>query len=612
MKGSWVRCRDRGLSVLLLLTSGFLTSSVSGQEGQSSAEAFDVAGGTWNSGLSGPIDRRSLETPWATLDNLIGSVHEGDLDRAAWSLDLSGLPDEEQAERGPELARKLVEVMDREVWVDWNRLSDRPDGRVDRPSLKQQASGSSASGPHRSILLGAVSLEGRDRDIRLRRIAPEQGAPVWVISPRTVGYVEPLHRVYGPSRFERWLPEPLTEHDFLGIEVWQWLGLFVFLGLGVAIGFGLELLIERILMTSLPDRFKPYAGTVRIPLTIAVGLLIFQQLTSHFLRLGGPVLGVLEPILLVVVSLAIVWTIHRLVSTIAERFRNRLADEPGHSAMITQISVAKQIVSALVLVIGICLTLSQFQWFQWMGLTLLGSAGIAGLVLGVAAQRTLSNLIAGIQLALTKPVVVGDAVVFEGQWGYVEEIAMTYLVIRTWDLRRFVVPLNYLIDRPIENWSKYSEALIKPVYVKVDYRTDVGAVRKHFDEILRDNPLWDEQTEPKLQVVDTGETTMTLRALCSARDSSEAWDLHCQVREALLDYLAERADGRDLPRRRLELEPSEALYELASSSSESPDGATSNRSGGDRKDENDRKSSKGGSNRNQSGPKRRKASQGSE
>jgi small-conductance mechanosensitive channel len=184
------------------------------------------------------------------------------------------------------------------------------------------------------------------------------------------------------------------------------------------------------------------------------------------------------------------------------------------------------------------------------GAGLLASAGVAGLVAGVAARPTATNVVAGLQIALSQPIRVDDVVVVEDEWGRVEEIALTYVVIRVWDLRRLVLPISYFITNPFENWTRATADILGWVYLQVDYSAPVDDIRRHLYEVLCSSPNWDGNVW-NLQVTDAGPSTIQLRALMSARDSSTSWDLQCEVREKLVAYLQERHPGA-LPRLRTE------------------------------------------------------------
>jgi small-conductance mechanosensitive channel len=221
---------------------------------------------------------------------------------------------------------------------------------------------------------------------------------------------------------------------------------------------------------------------------------------------------------------------------------------------LTMISVARKVIAFVVIVLGIGAVVSQFPSLQNLGLSLFASAGIATVILGIAAQATLGNIIAGLQIAFTKPVRIGDWVLFEGEYGTVEDIRFTYLVINTWDKRRVVVPLRYFITHPFENWTMYDAHLLKPIVLHADYKIDVNLVRNKFAELLRAADAYDEALPPKVQVVDSSKEAIVIRALCSAKNAPVAWDLHCQLREDMVAYIAELEAGQYLAKERVKLQ----------------------------------------------------------
>ena len=475
---------------------------------------FPVA--TWNEGLTIPPNGRpALETPREAMENLLLSVRDGDYPRAAWSLDLSRIPRDKQDLQGPRIAAELGYLIRHEIWFRWEELPDRPDGVGDRLSLSQNTlSDSGNKSLTRSLLLGSIDLDGRPVDIRISRIKPAGQDPVWVFSSRSVEPIDALYEAHGPSAFEKSLPGFLRKQHVFQIALWQWLGLILFLGIGLGVGTLFQRIVQSLIRQSNRPGVTNLARGLHIPLTFTIGLWVFQRMVESFLRLGGPVLTIVKPLIWLLIALGLVWTAQRLVTSLTEQLRRRYMhdDQNRSSGLVTRITVLKHVLSVAVLIVGVSLALSSFQWFRMVGLTLLGSAGVAGIILGISAQRTLGNLFSGVQLAITQPVVVGDSVLFEEDWGTVEEIAMTYLVIRTWDLRRIIVPLSYLVDHPIQNWSKQDESLIKPVYLKVDYDVDIEALRQEFERVLHDNDNWDGSTPATLQVTESDDNSLTLRA----------------------------------------------------------------------------------------------------
>jgi small-conductance mechanosensitive channel len=180
--------------------------------------------------------------------------------------------------------------------------------------------------------------------------------------------------------------------------------------------------------------------------------------------------------------------------------------------------------------------------------TLFASAGVAGIVAGLAARPLLTNFLAGVQIAVAQPIRIDDTVIVENESGRIEEITFNYVVVRLWDLRRLIVPLGYFIEKPFQNWTRTDNELIGTVFLYVDHATPVEAVRAKLAEIVAQSKLWNGKVA-SLQVSDCRETTIELRALVSANNASAVWDLRCEVREKLIDFL-QREHPEALPRRR--------------------------------------------------------------
>jgi small-conductance mechanosensitive channel len=192
-----------------------------------------------------------------------------------------------------------------------------------------------------------------------------------------------------------------------------------------------------------------------------------------------------------------------------------------------------------------------FEHVRQVGTSLLASAGIVGIIAGFAAQKTLSNLLAGFQIALAQPVRHDDVVVVEGEWGRIEEITLTYVVVRIWDERRLVLPLSYFIEKPFQNWTRVSAELLGSVFVWVDYALPVEEARKALKAIIEASHLWDKRFW-NLQVTDATDKTMQLRILATAADSSKSFDLRCEIREKFIAYI-QRNHPQGLPRLRAEM-----------------------------------------------------------
>jgi small-conductance mechanosensitive channel len=177
-----------------------------------------------------------------------------------------------------------------------------------------------------------------------------------------------------------------------------------------------------------------------------------------------------------------------------------------------------------------------FEKIRQFGISIMASAGVIGIIVGFAAQRSIATLFAGIQIAITQPIRLDDVVIVENEWGWIEEITLTYVVVRVWDLRRLVLPITYYIERPFQNWTRVSADILGTVFLYMDYTVPVRVIREELQKIVKGSALRDGKV-CGVQVTDATQQTIEVRALVSAADSSKAWDLRCLVREKLLEFL---------------------------------------------------------------------------
>ncbi|CAG5068487.1 hypothetical protein DYBT9623_01218 [Dyadobacter sp. CECT 9623] len=205
--------------------------------------------------------------------------------------------------------------------------------------------------------------------------------------------------------------------------------------------------------------------------------------------------------------------------------------------MFTKIKFVKRMVIILIVIVGVSVLLLSFEGVRQYGVGLLTSAGIFSVIIGFAAQKSLANLMAGIQIAFTQPIKIDDVVIVEGEWGRIEEINLTYVVVNIWDLRRIVLPITYFIETPFQNWTRNDSALIGTAFFQLNYHAPVPKLREKLKEILDNTPLWNGKSWA-LQITDTQGQLMVVRAIMSARNSSETFDLRCLVREKMIEFIA--------------------------------------------------------------------------
>lgn len=277
----------------------------------------------------------------------------------------------------------------------------------------------------------------------------------------------------------------------------------------------------------------------RLPLQLVLcsALLRGSYAAAHIAPNHSAVVG--QALTLVLIG-ACAWLVVRVTVAVVEASYSRYASSSHDRARVrrvrTQVTLIQRVVSAIVGVVAISAMLLTFPAMRTIGTSMLASAGIIGIVAGVAAQSTLANLFAGLQIAFGDLVRIGDVVVVEGEWGTVEEITLTYLVVSTWDERRITMPVSYFTSKPFENWSRGNPRMTGTVFFHLDHSTPVDLMREQLHLILKDCEQWDGRAWG-LVVTDTTPSTIQVRALVTAQDSDDIWTVRCVVREQLLDWL---------------------------------------------------------------------------
>lgn len=293
----------------------------------------------------------------------------------------------------------------------------------------------------------------------------------------------------------------------------------------------------------------------RGPLSLLLPLVLVRLLAGVVpLPLSVEIAGLLRDALHVAGILALGWAAVRATAilkvVVLQRYRLDVQDNLAARKVHTQMDIIAKILVFLIILVVVSLVLMSFDGFRRLGTSLLASAGLAGLVIGFAAQRSLGNLLAGIQIALSQPIRIDDVVIVEGEWGRIEEITLTYVVVAIWDKRRMILPISYFIERPFQNWTRNTAEILGTVFIYVDYTVPVDAVREELQRILQESSYWDQKAWA-LQVTNATDRAVELRALMSSRNSGEAWELRCEVREKLLSYIQREYPG-SLPRLRAE------------------------------------------------------------
>lgn len=251
------------------------------------------------------------------------------------------------------------------------------------------------------------------------------------------------------------------------------------------------------------------------------------------------------------------WFLIRLTAVGADSVRYRYnADDKNNlreRKILTQLQYIQRILIIVIIIVMLAFILLQFDGMKQIGRGMLASAGVSGIIIGIAAQRSIANLLAGFQIAFTQPIRLDDALIVNGEFGWVEEITLTYVTMRLWDQRRQIVPLKFFIDDTFQNWTRTNSELIGTVLLFVDYTFPVPALREELDRWLPNNALWDERVK-SVAVTDNNDRAMTIRVLVSARDAGATFDLRCQTREHLIDWMQQH-HPRSLPQHRITQTP---------------------------------------------------------
>ena len=520
------------------------------QSQDTSAQAQTSAGASsrdyaLNVGLGPAPDIVNRETPKASLQGFFEMCDRGDFTTAAHYLHLWGMTRSVQQTRGPELAQKLVNALRQTITIDVDELPDTPTGT------------DNASDPPRTdIKIGAVRLADGSQSIRLSRVRDTfSNEMVWVFSSGTVRSIDAIDDAVGLPSFAERLPSWMRTKKYLGLLGYQWCGLVLLAVVSWVLGVVLRypgIWVLRQLMRNIPiERSKEVAHLSR-DLLHAIVMLVMLLIALPVLRLSLAASAQIQRLIIVGLSLVFMVAAMRALSMgvrALQRVQQSYGDPIRWRSAMTRLDAMRRVGQVIVVVVGMAIALMQYPTARAVGLSLLGSAGIAGAIIGFAAQKTFANLFAGFLISFTQPIRIGDTVVVEGEYGEIEEIASTHVVVKVWDLRRLVVPVTYFLDKSFENWTKVSPELTGTIMLYADYRVDVAKVREKLDSVLQDNPLFNGNSKQVI-VFDMTDKALVLRVTVSANDAATLWKLRCQVREELVAFL--QSDVAQLPRGRVE------------------------------------------------------------
>jgi small-conductance mechanosensitive channel len=335
----------------------------------------------------------------------------------------------------------------------------------------------------------------------------------------------------------------LDQFDQFPDYVWDGILAGIAIVIGLILKFMLSLLLKRKPKDGRPAFSAPRSVLSRlgIPFSYFLPLLTFNfllPLMKMRSNLAPAVNKTVEILLAISFANVLIGMVKVFEDYVYHHFDIQKADNLKERKIRTQLQFIRRLAISMIIILTICFILLSFNNLRKLGTGLLTGVGVGGIIIGFAAQKSLGNFLAGFQIAFTQPIRIDDVLVVEGEWGRVEEITLTYVVLNIWDQRRLILPINYFVEKPFQNWTRNTADIMGTVFLYVDYTLPLDALREELTRLLEKDPLWDKRVKV-LQVTNTSEKTMEVRALMSSSSSGNAFDLRCNVREGLIKFVQE-------------------------------------------------------------------------
>lgn len=521
--------------VLIVTFSSICTAQVQGGESEDS-QWFSVD--TLNAGLGEIPDEVKRRTPRESVRSFVELTKDEDYAAAAHLLNLSDLSLGEQAEQGSELARQLAEIFKRGEWLNVSNLSGRQDAAIEDSSGQNPQAGM----PRRDIEITSLQAGGEAYDIRLGRYQVEGEDPVWLIMPESVSSIPVLYEEYGPSLLEEYIPDRFKS-SFGILMVWEWIAIPAFLlfiglvGWGV---YGFVGLTARLLPSGAQSIF---AARIKVPMALIVISLITQMLLDYVVSFSAVATTTFRVLLIAVLAWGAGTIALRLVDTIMLRLTRRLVGAiddtkpKDQRRLLTSLYALRRIIILVTVIAVSVYVLGQIQLFESLGLSILASASVLAVLVGIAGQAVLGNILSSFQLSFAKPIRIGDLVMFEGQWCYVEGIFYTFIRLRVWDERRLIVPVTYFVSKPFENLSVKSAKMYRCLELTLHLSADIQLLREKFLEYAKEEESIVEHHKLLCYVTGQNGTAQTIACYLMTSDPLSGWTAEMNVREKLMAFI---------------------------------------------------------------------------
>lgn len=491
-----------------------------------------------NAGLGEVPEEVKRLTPRDSIRSFQALAEEQDFAAAAHLLNLSAVEEGDQEWRGPLLARQLAEVLRRGEWLNASNLPGRQDAAIEDPSGQHPLTGE----PRRDIELASLTHQGEVYDIRLARYRVDDEEPVWLVTEDSVTAIPTLYEAYGPSLLEEYIPERFKTS--LGwLEIWEWVVIPLFLLAIGLVGWGVYRLVG-LLADWFPAGWSSiFTGRIDGPMALLVMAFTAQVLLDYVVSFTAVATTFIRVLLMVLIAWGVGAIALRLVDTILLRVTRRFVGEIDDTKpwderrLLTTLYALRRVIILIMVAAVSVYVLSQIQLFETLGMSLLASASVLAVLVGIAGQAVLGNILSSFQLSLAKPIRIGDLVMFEGQWCYVEGIFYTFIRLRVWDERRLIVPVTYFISKPFENLSVKSAKMYRTLELVVHLSADIEVIREKFLEYAKHEENVIEHHKLCCYVTGQTERAQTVACYLMASDPFAGWVAEMQIREKLMKFI---------------------------------------------------------------------------
>jgi small-conductance mechanosensitive channel len=491
-----------------------------------------------NAGLDEPPEAVKRQTPREAIRSFQALAKEQKFAAAAHVLNLSELDEAEQRERGPLLARQLDQILRRGEWLNVSDLSGRQDAAIEDPSGQHPQTGE----PRRSIELASLTIDNQAYDIRLARYRVEGEDPVWLITPDSVSYIPQLYEAYGPSLLERYIPERFKD-TLWKLQLWEWIAIPLFLLIIGLVGWGVYRLVGLLAHWFPKGVPSIFASRIQGPMALLVMAFVARALLNYVVSFTAVATTFIHVLLILLIAWGAGTIALRLVDTILLKVTRRIVGEIDDTKpkddrkLLTSLYALRRVIILITVTLVSVYVLSQIQLFETLGMSLLASASVLAVLVGIAGQAVLGNILSSFQVSLAKPIRIGDLVMFEGQWCYVEGIFYTFIRLRSWDERRLIVPVTYFVSKPFENLSVKSAKMYRYFEMKLHVSADIEVIREKFLEFAKEEDSVVEHHKLCCYVTGQTETAQTVTCYLMTTDPFSGWVAEKSVLERLMAFI---------------------------------------------------------------------------